>query len=66
MTSKPCTTCAGCEISADGNLAFSHCNWVRHPVDNTPMPVLDARRDTWNGYTMPCGFAGAKWVEKAA
>lgn len=59
-----CETCKFCE----GNVrdTSGHCSIVKMPVTGTPMPVMYARMDRWNGYTLPCGYEGKLWQAKDA
>ena len=58
-----CKDCKHCD--GDVMQSSSRCRVVFDPVRGTKMPITHARMDTWNGYTLPCGYAGALWEGKS-
>lgn len=68
MAVEACSTCKFCIVpagaSATPTAGNMKCAVVVDPVTGTPMPLPQARYDTYQGYTLPCGYAGAKWEGK--
>lgn len=66
MTTVPsCASCKWCHLPTDStNINDGHCEVVVDPFSGSAIPVKQARQDTWSGFNLPCGYAGALWQAK--
>lgn len=61
---KACDKCRHCIPNPSGSFHEATCDAVLDPYNSNPWPVTRARLDAYQGFILPCGFAGKLWQAK--